>query len=73
MSEAKLTWVQGFLVGAAVGIGLGTLLGVLYAPEKGTRTRRHLARRAEDLGDRATDAIEAAGDLVERGRRRVGL
>jgi len=67
------TWMKGFLIGAAVGATLGALLGVLYAPEKGTRTRRQLVRKAEDLGERASETLDAANDLVERGRRRVGL
>lgn len=67
------SWTTGLLIGSVAGLAVGVVLGVLFAPEKGTRTRRQLVRKAEDLGERAADAMETANDLVERGRRRVGL
>ena len=66
-------WIQGFVIGAMLGVVTGALLGVLYAPDKGVRTRRRIVRGAEELGDRASDAFESAGELVDRGRRRVGV
>jgi gas vesicle protein len=66
-------WIQGFLLGTLLGVTSGALLGVLYAPAKGTRTRRRLARKAGDFGERASEALGVAGDLVERGRKRVGV
>lgn len=67
------TWIMGFVLGAVAGLAAGTAVGLLFAPEKGARTRRQIVRRAEDLGERAAEALETANDLVERGRRRVGL
>lgn len=45
MSTSKV--VLGFLAGAAV----GSILGILYAPEKGEETRRKLSDSSNDLTD----------------------
>jgi len=50
-----------FLVGAAA----GTAAGLLYAPEKGVRTRKRLKRRAEDLKDDIEDRFEAQSAKVQ--------
>lgn len=55
-----------FLLGAAVGAGLGLLL----APQSGERTRRDLARRGRKLRSQAEDAFEDLSDeLQTRGRK----
>lgn len=46
------------------GLGLGALLGVLYAPKSGRETRDDIARSARD-------AKERASELVERGREHL--
>jgi gas vesicle protein len=46
------------------GLGMGALLGVLYAPKSGRETREDLARSARD-------ARERANELVERGREQL--
>jgi len=46
------------------GLGLGALLGVLYAPKAGRETR-------EDLMSTAMDAKNKAAELVEKGRRQA--
>jgi len=45
MSNSKT--VLGFLAGAAV----GSILGILFAPEKGTETRRKISDSGSDLTD----------------------
>lgn len=45
------------------GVALGALLGILYAPRSGERTRRRLRRQYEDVRERAADLGD---DLVER-------
>ncbi len=48
----------GFLGGAAV----GAALGILFAPAKGTVTRRRISKTTRDIKNSVTDKLE---DLVE--------
>ncbi|MBV8477835.1 MAG: YtxH domain-containing protein [Acidobacteria bacterium] len=54
------------------GIGLGTILGVLYAPLAGTETRRAIRQKAEEgteyVRSRARDARQQAREWADRGR-----
>jgi gas vesicle protein len=54
------------------GLGLGGLVGVLYAPRSGSETREALRARAEEGRDymktRARDARDQASQWVDRGR-----
>ena len=49
---------SGIVLGILAGAAIGSLLGVLFAPEKGVATRRKLRRKAEDLRDEALDHYE---------------
>ena len=55
-----------------VGMGIGALLGILFAPKSGEETRDGLIRRADESRDyaqrKARELRERADDLVERGR-----
>jgi gas vesicle protein len=57
------------------GLGLGALVGVLYAPRAGSETRDVLRARAEEGRDyvknRAREARDQASDWVDRGRDMV--
>ena len=57
------------------GLGLGALVGVLYAPRPGTETREALRARAEEGRDymrsRAREARDQASEWVDRGREVV--
>lgn len=54
------------------GIGLGALVGILYAPKSGSETRDALRSRAEEGREyakrRAQEAKDQASEWVDRGR-----
>jgi gas vesicle protein len=54
------------------GLGVGALVGVLYAPKSGSETREALRARAEEGRDyvknRAREAREQASEWADRGR-----
>ncbi len=54
------------------GLGVGAVVGVLYAPRSGSETRETLRAKADEgrefVRERARRAREQASDLVERGR-----
>jgi len=54
------------------GLGLGTLMGVLYAPRPGTETREAINESVEEgreyVKDLGRDARESVAKLVERGK-----
>ena len=54
------------------GLGVGALVGVLYAPRSGSETREVLRARAEEgrdyMKNRAQEAREQASQWVDRGR-----
>jgi gas vesicle protein len=55
-----------------VGVGIGALLGVLFAPKSGEETREYLAKRADDGREfaqkKARELRERADELIERGK-----
>jgi gas vesicle protein len=58
------------------GLGIGALVGVLYAPKAGKETRDDLAAAALDARDRANQlynqGIEQAGQYVQQGKQVAG-
>jgi len=63
--------VLGILAGAAV----GALIGILYAPDKGSNTRKKIYRKGEDvvgdLQEKAHKLSEKASDLAQKASRLV--
>ena len=57
------------------GLGVGALIGVLYAPKAGKETREDLANAARDAKDKAEELIEQgkqrANEYVEQGKQYV--
>jgi len=55
-----------------VGLGVGALMGVLFAPKSGEDTREYLAKRADDGREfaqkKAKELRERADELSERGK-----
>jgi gas vesicle protein len=58
------------------GLGVGALVGILYAPKAGRETREDLITGAREgteyLRNRTRQAAETVGNLVEKGKEQVG-
>ncbi|MEQ9377643.1 MAG: YtxH domain-containing protein [Imperialibacter sp.] len=46
------------LLGVVAGMAAGALLGVLFAPQKGARTRRDIVEKGEDLAEALNETVE---------------
>jgi gas vesicle protein len=62
-----------------VGLGVGALVGILFAPKSGEDTREYISkkadegrdfaqRKAKELRERADDLIERSKDAANRGK-----
>ncbi|MGB2628408.1 MAG: YtxH domain-containing protein [Candidatus Acidiferrum sp.] len=55
-----------------VGLGVGALMGVLFAPKSGEDTREYLSKRADEGRDfaqkKARELRDRADDLLERSK-----
>jgi len=55
-----------------VGIGIGALIGVLFAPKSGEETRDYLSKRADEGREfaqrKARELRDRADELIERGK-----
>ena len=55
-----------------VGLGVGALVGVLFAPKSGEDTREYLAKRADEGREfaqkKARELRDRADELIERGK-----
>lgn len=65
-----------------VGLGIGALVGILFAPKSGEETRAFLSdkadegrdyaqRKARELRERAEDLIERSKEIMERQRESI--
>ena len=63
----------GFLGGLLLGIAIGGAFALLYAPERGDKTRKKLSKRSEKWHEAANDVVGVAGEFVTKGRKRVGI
>ena len=55
-----------------VGLGIGALVGILFAPKSGEETREYLAQKADEGREyaqrKARELRERADDIIERGK-----
>lgn len=58
MSKGKL--ITGICIGAAV----GAVLGILFAPEKGTDTRKKISQKGSDWSQSIMDKFNELGDAI---------
>jgi gas vesicle protein len=65
-----------------VGLGIGSLIGILFAPKSGEETRKYLAKKASEgnkfarkqvreLRDRAEDAVEHGKETIAEAKGRI--
>src|SRR5487761_393421 len=68
MSDSTGSKVSYFMVG----LGIGALVGILFAPKSGEETREFLAQKADEGRDyaqrKARELRERAEDILERGK-----
>jgi gas vesicle protein len=57
------------------GLGIGSLIGILFAPRSGEETRNLINTRVDEgrdyLTKRSTELREQADELIDRGRKAV--
>jgi gas vesicle protein len=52
------------LLGLLAGVAAGAMLGILFAPEKGTVTRRKITKKGEDYADALKEKFDEFVDNV---------
>ena len=69
-THGRAGFVSGFLVGALMGVGIA----LLFAPERGEKTRNRLRRRMKSFSEDAMEGIDSAGrstrDELQRRKKR---
>jgi gas vesicle protein len=50
-----------------IGLGVGALSALLFAPQSGKQTRKQLRRKYEDALDTVEDWTDQAGDMWDKG------
>lgn len=64
---------NGFLGGLLIGLAIGGLVALLYAPERGDKTRKKLVKKSGVWQEKASGALGSASEIVGRGRKKMGI
>ncbi|TCC97386.1 YtxH domain-containing protein [Pedobacter psychroterrae] len=59
---------SGAVIALLAGLAVGAVLGVLFAPDSGKKTREKITDKALDLADNAKDGLYSIKDKVAMGR-----
>jgi gas vesicle protein len=51
-------------IAALAGLSTGVLLGILFAPHKGSKTRRNIARKGEELSEEIKSRFNQFGEFI---------
>jgi gas vesicle protein len=62
---------RNFLMGLAVGALVGAGFALLYAPDRGTNTRRRLGRRIRRLRNRSGESVQELKQALRKELRKV--
>jgi gas vesicle protein len=69
MKDSSGKMIMGFLIGAA----LGAAAGILFAPDKGSATRKKIAKKAKETGESVKESVnEQFDDLKEFVSEKLG-
>jgi gas vesicle protein len=61
-----------FIAGVGFGLAAGSVIGLLYAPQAGRRTRRQIAAALEDGTDYVTSKAGDTGDYIQKQTSHLG-
>ncbi len=62
MSKSSVSAILGFMAGAAA----GAAIGVLFAPDKGTTTRKKIKSQAQKVGDEMKEGLSHKIDELNK-------